>query len=359
MIHPTIAHIDLQALLHNVYRIKKTAPQSKILAMVKSNAYGHGAIEIAQALVNDVSAFGVIFLPEAYNLFKAGIKKKVVILSGFFDAEDLREINELGFATVVHSFEQLAILQRAKLKKPLEVWLKLDTGMHRLGFQPDEAIAAYTQLMAIEHVIKPLHLMTHFSDADNVAKEKTNQQIATFETVIAAMDGIRCIANSSALLNYPRTRVDWIRPGITLYGVSPMPAKPGPTLGLKPVMTLQSRIIATHNLDAGETVGYGSTWSCPEKMRVGIVAIGYGDGYPRNVHQSTPVLINDVRCPIIGRVAMDLITVDLRGVPAAQVNDCVTLWGNGLPIEEVAVAANTIPYELFCRMTQRVAYKYC
>lgn len=358
MIHPTIAHIDLEALQHNVALIKKTAPNSKILAMVKSNAYGHGAVEISLSLANQVDALGVIFLKEAEKLAAAGVTSRIVILAGFFDAEELAEINAYGFDTVVHCEEQLKILERAKLSKPLSVWLKIDTGMHRLGFAPEEVKPAYERLAAISAVKKPLHLMSHFSDADNILKNKTLEQLSCFNASIENLAGELCLANSSAILNWPSTYVDWVRPGITLHGVSPLGEKPGLALGFKPVMTLTTRIITIHNLKAGAAVGYGSSWICPEDMRIAIIAIGYGDGYPRNTRSGTPVLIHGVRCPIIGKVAMDMITVDLRNMPQAKVGDNVVLWGRGLPAEEVAQGSDSIPYELFCRMTQRIHYKY-
>lgn len=358
MIHPTIAHIDLAALRHNVAQIKQQAPHSKILAMVKANAYGHGAVEVSHALENYIDAFGVIFLKEAHNLFATGIKKPIVILSGFFDADELQEINQCGFATVIHNFEQLAIFEQAPLAKPQEVWLKIDTGMHRLGFQPAEVAAIYAKLMQHPQVIKPLHLMTHFSDADDRTKAKTLEQLACFTETTRTLEGIKSLANSSAILNFTAAHGAWVRPGITLHGVSPISEQTGKTLNLRPVMTLTSRLITTHDLHKGDTVGYGGTWVCPEDMRIGIVAIGYGDGYPRNSRQGAPILINGVRCPLIGKVAMDMTTVDLRPLPSAKVGDTAILWGRGLPIEEVARFSEISPYEMFSRITQRVLYKY-
>lgn len=397
--HPAIAYVDLNALRYNLQHIKTLAPHSKVLAMVKSNAYGHGAVEIARALEDNVDAFGVVFLKEALPLRAAGIKKPIIILAGFFSVDELQIIVERGFSTVVHSFEQLKILEEVtrtqKIAQPLSVWCKIDTGMHRLGFQLRHLYDACAALMANPMVRKPLHFITHFSDADDVTKEKTKQQIANFQQIIAdlELDGEKSLANSSAIINYAApAQSDFIRPGITLYGASPLaycvatgggagddgngggdgdrndggnddgsggaPPVCGIDLGLQPVMTLTARIIAIHDLPKGDTVGYGSTWECPEAMRVGIVSIGYGDGYPRNTRSGTSVLINGVRCQLIGRVAMDMITVDLRPVPDAKVGDVAVLWGKELPIEEVAAGSDTVAYELFCRMTARVYREY-
>jgi len=358
MSNPAIAHIDLQALHYNLAQIKKLTPQAKILAMVKSNAYGHGAVPVAKSLENSIDAFGVIFVKEALALHGAGIKKTIVVLTGFFDSEELITISNLGFNTVIHNFEQLEILAKTKLIKPLQVWFKIDTGMHRLGFQPHEVLRAYKLLQDNPQVKKPLYLMTHFSDADEITHAKTLKQLACFTSVTKDLAGIKCLSNSSAILQWPEAHSEWVRPGITMYGVSPIANKTGADFGLKPVMTLTSRLIAVHQLNKGETVGYGSTWTCSEDMSVGIISIGYGDGYPRNTRPGTPILINGVRCNLIGRVAMDMTAVDLRPLPNAKVGDIATMWGNKLPIEEVAQGSDSIAYELFCRMTQRVHFEY-
>jgi alanine racemase len=358
MVHPTIAHIDLEALHHNLNQIKATAPKSNILAMVKANAYGHGAVEIAKSLEHDADAFGVILLKEAMQLKNAGIKKPIVLLSGFFDAEDLGIIDKFNFECVIHNFEQIEILEKAKLEKPLRVWFKIDTGMHRLGFQPNQVQNAYQKLMKNKMVQKPLRLMTHFSDADDTASDKTSKQIALFEQLVANLEGELSMANSSAILNWPQAHTTWIRPGITLYGVSPFKNKSAPKLNLKPVMTLTARIRTIHELEKGETVGYGSTFACPEKMRVGIASIGYGDGYPRNAKTGTPVLVNGIRTQLIGRVAMDMIGIDLRPIQNAKIGNSVTLWGRRLPVEEIAAATGEYQYELLSRLTSRVHYQF-
>lgn len=358
MSHSVVAEIDLEALHYNLAKIKEIANSRKVLAMVKSNAYGHGLVEIASSLQAKVDAFGAMCVDEALKLRASGINKPIVILSGFIDQEELEVIDRYHLEVVVHNFNQLTILEKSNLQNPLKVWLKIDTGMHRLGFQPSEVQQAYQRLMSVEKVIKKLFFITHFSDADDIKNPKTAAQLAAFENITANLEGTRSLSNSAAILNWPGAHADWIRPGITLHGVSPLTGKTGLDLGFKPVMTFSSRLIAIHDLEAGDTVGYGSTWECKAPTRIGIVAAGYGDGYPRSCKNGTPILINGVRCPLIGRVAMDMTTVDLSALPNAKIGDQVILWGQGLPVEEIALAANTIPYELFCRMTTRVHYQY-
>ena len=248
MTDPVIAHIDLEALSNNLHKIKATSPKSKVLAMIKCNAYGHGVVEVAKNIEQEVSAFGVMFLQEALQLSNAGIKKPIVILTGFFDAEELKIVDEFGFECVIHNFEQIEILEKSKLSRALLVWFKIDTGMHRLGFQPHQVSNVYQRLMLHKMVQKPLRLMTHFSDADDMTNDKTKDQIELFEKVTANLEGELCLANSSAILNYPKTRTTWIRPGILLYGAMPFESNTGLELGLEPVMTLSSRIISTHEL---------------------------------------------------------------------------------------------------------------
>lgn len=358
MNHPTIASIDLDALQHNLRTIKNNLPNSKIVAMVKRDAYGHGLVTIAQSLDPNVAAFGVVFLQEALSLYNAGIKKPIIVLSGFLDKEELITIAEHDFACSIHNFSQITILENTKLSKPLRVWLEIDTGLHRLGFQPGQLCEAYQRLMQINSVHKPLKLMTHFANADNLDSNKTTEQIDCFKTITENLhlDGEWCTSNSAAILGWSSTHAAWVRPGITLYGASPFINKIGLDLGLKPVMTLSSKIITTHELKQGERIGYNGIYTCPENMRIGVVAIGYGDGYPRNTKTGAPVLVNGMRTQLIGRVAMDMICIDLRSVPNAKIGDRVVLWGKGLPAEEVAAFAGESVYELFSRLTSRVHY---
>jgi alanine racemase len=355
MFEPTTVCIDLEALSNNLRRVKSAAPKSKVLAMIKCNAYGHGAIEVAKKIEPEVGMFGVMFLKEALELHHAGIKKPLVILTGFFDGEELKTINRYGFNVTIHNFEQIKILEKTKLIHPLHVWFKIDTGMHRLGFQPHKVKDAYQKLMSHQMVVKPFCFMTHFSDADDMASSKTPSQIVRFKDAVAGLKGEWCMANSAAVLNWPETHASWIRPGILLYGASPFDDRTGLDLCLEPVMTLTSNIITTHELDKGETIGYGSTFKCPTKMRIGTVSTGYGDGYPRNA-KDAPVLVTGARTKLLGRVAMDMMAVDLTHLPDAHIGSKVTLWGKGLPVEEISKCSGEIPYELFCRLTSRVHY---
>jgi alanine racemase len=354
----TTAHINLTALLHNFHCIKKLIPNSRILAMVKCDAYRHGAIAIAETLNTDADAFGVACMAEALQLKDAQITKPIVLLKGFVNNEELQAIAENDFETVIHNQEQLQLLENFKLTKPLQIWFKIDTGMHRLGFMPHEVNDAYSRLVQLPHIKKPLRIMSHLSDASDQSSPKNLRQLQTFKSLTKELDGEKCLANSGTFLTLDGAALDWIRPGITLYGVSPFNEGRATNLKLKPIMNLTSTLISVKRLEKGETVSYSSTWTCPEDMPVGIVNTGYGDGYPRHAPSGTPILINDIRCQIIGRIAMDMITVDLRNCPTAKIGDEVILWGEKLPIEEIANAAGTIPYELFCHLTNRVNFVY-
>lgn len=351
MIERAQALIDLSALKHNFQVIKTLAPQQSIMAMIKANGYGHGLIRIGSAL-SQADAFGVACLEEALSLRAAGITQPIAIMAGFSNPQELKIISENQFEPVIHHITQLETLKNTSIKKPIKIWLKIDTGMHRLGFAPKDVDTVYQQLMANEKISKPIRLMTHFADADDPIKPTTLKQIAEFNKITAQLSGAKSIANSAGIIAWPQSHADWVRPGIILYGASPM--RDNKAINLKPVMTLQAKIIAINNLQRGDAVAYGGTWTCPENMPVGVVSIGYGDGYPRHAKNGTPVLVNNVRCNLVGRVSMDMITVDLRACPQANVGDVVTLWGNGLPAEEIAPRADTIPYTLFCGVTQRV-----
>jgi len=355
---PTIAHIDLAAVQHNCRVVKNKAPNSKILAMVKSNAYGHGVLPIAKALSSHADAFGIAWLDEAIKLIENGIDKPMLLLKGFLTKDELQLISELQLSTVVHNLHQIELIEKTSLKNPIQIWLKVDTGLHRLGLQPQELESVYQKLLNNPKIIKPLFLITHLANADNVNDPKNADQIALFNNITKNLPVMKSIANSATLCASSSAQSDWVRSGILLYGASPYQSKTGAELGLKPVMTLVSQLLSIQHLKKGESVGYGSTWECPENMPVGIVNLGYGDGYPRHAKSGTPVLINNCRSTILGRVSMDMLAIDLRPCQHAQIGDTVTLWGKGLPIEEVAKFADTIPYELFCRLTQRVYFQY-
>lgn len=346
------AVIDLEALSSNYSLIQSISANSKVLAVLKANGYGHGLERIAQALPN-ADAFGVARIDEALALRAAGIVKPIVLLEGFFTETDIDILAVNNLQTIVHNEQQLDAIINADLEKPLKVWLKIDTGMHRLGINPEQLPTFYHALSESKNVQQPIVLMSHLGCADEKNSSVTPKQIALFEALTADFSLEKSLANSAAVLAWPASHYQWIRPGLLLYGVSPL-ALNAPVDGIAPVMTLQSSLIAMREINAGEAVGYGAAWVSDQKTTIGVVAIGYGDGYPRHASNGTPVLINGRRVPLIGRVSMDMITVDLGNNATDQVGDVATLWGKGLPVEEIAKFATTIPYELLCNITRRV-----
>jgi len=353
----TRAIINLSALKHNQRVLQQQAPNSQILAVIKANAYGHGMVRIAQTL-SGIYAFGVARLNEALALRAAGISKPIVLLEGFFHADDLKILVEHNLQTVVHSQQQLDAILASELNSSLQVWLKLDTGMHRIGFHEDEFDDAYQSLKTSKNVLKPIHLMTHFNCADELDNNITAEQCKRFKTHIKPDSGFVSLANSAATLAWPQTHADIIRPGIALYGVSPFVDKVAEDFNLQPVMTLKSQLISVRSHQAGESVGYGAGWTAANNTKLGVVAVGYGDGYPRMAPEGTPVLVNGRLVPIVGRVSMDMLTVDLGEHCKDQVGDEVTLWGDGLPAAQVAKHIGTIAYELVTKLTARVALHY-
>lgn len=353
----TRAVINLNALQHNLQVLQKIAPTCKVLAVIKANAYGHGMVKIAETL-KQVHGFGVARLNEAVILRQAGIIKPIILLEGFFKYDQLSVLIEHNLQCVVHSQEQINALLQATLEKPLKVWLKIDTGMHRLGFHPENLDAVLEQLEKSENIQLPINLMTHFPCADELDNNITAQQILLFQENIKDNKGLHSSANSAATLAWPDSHADMIRPGIALYGISPFPQKTAKQLQLKAVMTLKSQLIAVREHKAGESVGYGANWVAKQDTKLGVVAVGYGDGYPRLAPQGTPVLINGRLVPVVGRVSMDMLTVDLGINCHDRVGDDVTLWGEGLPAEQVAKHIGTIAYELVTKLTSRVALQY-
>ncbi|MCK4586420.1 MAG: alanine racemase [Gammaproteobacteria bacterium] len=365
------AVINLSALQHNLQRAKTAAPRSQQFSIIKANGYGHGLVPVAQAL-KESDGFGVASVEEALALKAAEITQPVLLLEGFFHADELEQIQQYDLQIVVHQEQQLVALEalsakpllseKASHQKPITVWLKVDTGMHRLGFDPDVVPEIVERLMACDVVNKPLRMMTHLANADDMRNVSTQQQIELFKTILAdesTNENIeRSIANSAGILGWMGSYSDLARPGILLYGVSPFLKETGAVRGLLPAMTLRSELISIKQCQKGDAVGYGGEWVCPQDMPVGVVGIGYGDGYPRHAAEGTPVLIDGKRVPLVGRVSMDMICVDLRECPEAQVGSEVVLWGDGLPAEEVAESASTIAYDLFCGVTSRVPREY-
>jgi alanine racemase len=338
--------IDVPALRHNLARVREAAPKSRVMAVVKADAYGHGMLRVAQALA-DADAFALSCVTEAMSLREAGISKPLVALHGARDREDLQLAAMQDIQLVLHQDHQLRFLSETSLAKPVKVWVKLDTGMHRLGFAPDRAQEILSALKGMRNVAEPLAFMTHLACADETGKPTTLEQIKSFDRYCPK--GVeQSISNSAGVLAWSAAHRDWIRPGLALYGCSPFSHRLGEQDGLQPVMSLRAPIVGVSFRRKGEHVGYGGDWICSRDTWVAAVAIGYGDGYPRHAKSGTPVLIRNRRCPIMGRVSMDLITVDLGEAPLAAAGEEAVLWGSGLPVEEVAEHASTICYELLC-----------
>ena len=350
--------VNRRALRHNLQRLRELAPASRLVAIVKANAYGHGLLETARTLP-DADAFGVARLEEALRLREGGITHRILLLEGFFTADELPLVSAHSLDTVVHSMEQLAALEAAQLAEPVTVWMKLDTGMHRLGFHPAEADAVYQRLSQCRNVRQPVNIVSHFARADEPDCGVTERQLDIFTTFSDGKPGQRSIAASGGTLLWPQAHFDWVRPGIILYGVSPLDRHPwGEEFGFQPAMTLTSSLIAVREHKAGDAVGYGGTWVSERDTRLGVAAMGYGDGYPRAVPSGTPVLVNGREVPIVGRVAMDMICVDLGPDAQDAVGDPVILWGEGLPVERIAQTTGISAYELITRLTSRAVLKY-
>ncbi len=350
MSRPAKAIINLEALRQN-YLLAKEISEGKVIAVVKADAYSHGATVCAQALADIADAFAVACIEEALELRNAGIKQPIILLEGFFDTSELELIDKYQLDTVIHHEEQIQALAKTKLNKPLRVWLKMDTGMSRVGFLPDQYHTVWQQLNAIPQV-DDIVLMSHLACADEPDISHTMQQLETFNEYTLGLPGEKSIANSAGLIAFPAARAEWCRPGLMLYGVSPFPDSHSIEQRLKPVMELHSSIISIKDIPAGSTVGYGSTWVAERPTRLGVVAIGYADGYPRHAKNGTPVLVNGHRVPLVGRVSMDMITVDLTNHPSVSIGDDVTLWGAQLPISEVARYSDTIAYQLLCNLNR-------
>ncbi|MDT8426118.1 MAG: alanine racemase [Methyloprofundus sp.] len=353
---PVAAHIELNmaALRHNVLRVRDYAPESKIMAVIKANAYGHGLVRIAQNLSAAVDAFAVARLDEAIRLRESGIQGRILVLQGFTQADEIEALLHYQLDGVVHSEQQVQLLESVALSGALSVFLKIDTGMNRLGIRPEQCSALVLRLQKCHFVHQAIVFMTHFANADDLQDIKTTQQLAVFNEVTRIHVGEKCVANSAAIIAWPESRFDWIRPGLMLYGVSPMLVGSAEQLDLLPVMSLYARIIAIKHVKKGATVGYGASWIADKDICLGVISIGYGDGYPRHAQQGTPVLIANKRVPLIGRVSMDMLTVDLSDCSDVQLGEQVLLWGDGLPVEEIAACAGTIPYTLLCGITRRV-----
>lgn len=371
---PAIATINSAALRHNIQLIKSFAPNQKLLAMIKANAYGQGLLPAAHILADQVDGFGVARLREALEIQETGYTGKILLVEGFFDREELLKTLSRRFDSVIHCYEQLELLEqvakeweeeqqkgfwkrKTKIYFPINIWLKIDTGMHRLGVHPEQVDEFYQRLKKCP-LVESISFVSHFSRADELNCGYTEKQIATFEQATQSYpEHARSISASSGILYWKQAHYEWVRPGIIMHGISPH-YEPIIHLGFQPVMTLSSSLIAVRTHKAGEPVGYGGTWVSSQDTKLGVIAMGYGDGYPRNAPEGTPVLINGRKVPIVGRVSMDMLTVDLGADSQDKVGDEAIFWGKDLLIEEIAEHIGVISYELITKLTPRVIFEY-
>ena len=367
MTETAVAIIQTAAVLHNLQRIRSAAPDCRVMAVIKANAYGHGLLTIAQLLANEVDALAVARVSEGVQLRDAGITQRIVVLEGCSEAEEARVAVLHRLELVVHDPVHFEILETLPEQDILTVWLKLDTGMGRLGFEPAQLTACRKRLDQIPAVRPDVALMTHLACADDPDNSATMEQVRRFGDALGSFVGGISIANSAGILLWPQTLEsspvmdykgeNWVRPGIALFGASPVLGKNARELGLMPAMQFESHLIAVKTVKRGTAVGYNSKWRAKRDTVIGVVAAGYGDGYPRHLQSGTPLLVNGHRAALIGTVSMDMINVDLTDVPVANVGDRVILWGGHLPVEEIAARADTIPYELMCGLSQRVRHR--
>jgi alanine racemase len=348
------AVIDTDALRSNLRALRRLAPAARMVAVVKANAYGHGLVPTALALGAAADAFGVARIDEGIALRTAGIEQPIVLLEGIFASDELAEAAQRSFDLVVHDTRQIELLEKSQAAHRFILWLKIDTGMNRLGFRAEEFLAALARLQRLPTAPREIRLLTHLARADEPEHAATGEQLARFNAVTRGVALATSIGNSAAILRSPGAHGDWIRPGIALYGVSPFANADAQSLGLVPVMTLESTVIATRRVARGEGVGYGAAWRAERDTPIAILAGGYGDCLPRSLANGAPVLVNGQRAPLVGHVSMDMIAVNVAEVADVQVGSRCVLWGAGLPVEEVARHAGTLAYELLCRVSQRV-----
>lgn len=354
MPRPLLATIHTAALANNLAVARRRAPKSKLWAVVKANAYGHGLARAFPGL-RSTDGFGLLDLEEAVKLRELGWAGPILLLEGFFRPTDIDVIDRYSLTTTVHCDEQLRMLEMARLSKPVNIQLKMNSGMNRLGYAAGKYRAAWERARACPS-IGQITLMTHFSDAEG--ESGIRHQLEVFDHGAEGIVGARSLSNSAATLWHPHAHFDWVRPGIMLYGASPSGVSAAiEGLGLQPAMTLSSELIAVQTVEPGDSIGYGSTFKARERMRIGVVACGYADGYPRCAPEGTPVQVGGVRTRVVGRVSMDMLTVDLSSCPSAAIGSPVELWGGDVPIDDVAAACGTVGYELMCAITQRVSVR--
>lgn len=356
MTRPTGVEINIAGLLHNLNQVKAYAPGSKIIAMVKANAYGNGSSHVVPILAQQVYAFGVACLEEALAIRSLGVRTHCILFQGVFHPAEWQIVAANHLQSVVHHSLQLQWLLENPLPEKIKIWVKVDTGMHRLGFEPNEIYNILMLLSKCPWVDSEIGLITHLACADEIDNPHNELQLKIFNSLkLPALNLQKSICNSAAIMSLPSAHAEVVRPGIMLYGVSPFRDQTGPELGLIPVMRFMSAITAIHHYPKGAYVGYGATWKATRPSVVGVVPAGYGDGYPRHIATGTPVWINGFKVPIVGRVSMDMLTIDLTDHPMLQIGDLVELWGENLPVEIVAKAAGTIAYELLCQFSPRLS----
>jgi len=358
MARPSHMVVDLAALIHNYQWACQLAPKAQTMAVVKANAYGHGAVACATALQPYAPAFGVACIEEALALRKAGIHKPILLLEGTFSPDEVAVAAEEDFWVMIEDPIQVDAILHARVSKPLNVWIKVDTGMHRLGLSPQRVDGYYQQLLASPNVSEDMVFATHFASADETSNNFTVDQVERFMETANRFKHPISLANSAAIMAWPEAHGDWNRAGFMLYGNSPLDVEHPSSKGLKPVMQVRSAIISLRQINTGDAVGYAQQWRAQRPSVIATVAMGYGDGYPRNAPSGTPVAVNGQRASIVGRVSMDMITIDVTDLNDVKVGDSVCLWGKGLDINEVARHAGTIGYELMTRVTQRLPIKY-
>lgn len=353
----TEACIDLAALQANFAVLRARASSSRVLSVIKADGYGHGLIPVARALA-DSDGFGVATLREALALRAAGIRQPIVLLEGVFTLSEWQQAAQWDISLVVHQREQLSLLEQVGSVTPVSVWLKVNTGMHRLGLELAEVADAMRRLQG-SSLVRDIVLMSHFACADEADAGMTDQQATLFASLLSQYPGVKAsLANSAGVFRSTAYHYDWVRPGLALYGASPLLECSAQSLNLQPVMTLQARLIAIRRVPVSETVGYGATWQAQRDTRLGIVSIGYGDGYPRHLDTTAVVKLRDMTCAVVGRVSMDMIAIDVTDVPNLQLGEPVVLWGRGLPVERLAASAGTVNYELLCQVTDRAERRY-
>ncbi|HIF17897.1 MAG TPA: alanine racemase [Cycloclasticus sp.] len=345
--------IDLDALKHNAGIVRSSAPNSKIMAVIKADAYGHGMMRVATGL-SDVDGFAVARLDEAITLRQAGVKKTILVLTGFAKVDEIPQFVSYDLDAVIHSEHQIELLNSARIQRPISAWLKINTGMNRLGVEPSSVVRICYALELSGKVRLPVKLMTHLACADDMSSTATEEQIALFDESINGLTGEQSICNSSGLLGWQHAQRHWVRPGIMLYGGAPFCNRSASEDKLKPVMTFKSTVIGLRTVKKGARVGYGGTWLADRTCLIATIGVGYGDGFPRHATVGTPVLIGNQKAPLVGRVSMDSLNVDVSEYRQIKVGDMVTLWGNDLAIEGIAEKSGTISYELMCGITDRV-----